>query len=513
MSETPPQGTNRSSPLSCVQSDVANLPNEILLHIFSYISCEDLWQCREVCANWHNAAMDPFLWQAKLCELLGTRWSVISCDKKPQVAPDFTDLNVLHPCHIYHFLFRYVPPHLHTQVELAGALSQENFTEISPFHARNFRPTIGEYILNWWNQIVRRFSMTTARRATRPTPQPFRYAVFGPGFDARATSRLFSKLVDARTKSFEPIDMIPGRMGFGAGLTLRLYSQAQRAAYDPSLKPRCTSTSHKDASIDPSLTSNGVSPNQTPVGTPNNLRRGITESANSHPNSPRVSLHAKKILDDTPPMEDFVFDLHYLYAFHGHINHTFSYQRERILGSRLFRHPEIDEGITDAELLSTLTVSEGMQNILNGLNGMIYAIDARESVEQSLYLYHELQAVLRGLPAYISQSVPIVILYIMPKEEIPFEPFPVRSVNRSNISEGLNRDSYSGADYTVSWRGSLLLPISCLRLFELNNPWRLQKCASNDIKAVIQSIMWLKSRSPVIRTGEDPVLLRSNSAV
>ncbi|TPP61998.1 Cyclin F box [Fasciola gigantica] len=512
MSEILTHGAGKLPPSTGLRNSAANLPNEVLLHIFSYVTCEDLWNCKDVCVNWSNAAMDHFLWQTKLCELLGTRWSVICCDKKPQIVPDFRDLNVLHPCNIYRFLYHYVPPHLHSRKESSTPINTLDTTDLEPFRSRNFRPTIGEYILNWWNQIVRRFSMTTARRASRPTPQPFRYAVFGPGFDARATSRLFSKLVDARTKSFEPTDMIPGRMGFGAGLTLRLYGQAQRAAYDPSLRPHCTPPIQKD-SLDGALTPTGLSPNGTPISTPINTRRGQTESANPLEHTPRNFLQSRKLLDDTPPMEDFIFDLHYLYAFHGHINDTYNYQRERILGSRLFSHPDLDEKITDTELLASLTVSESMQSILNGLNGMIYAIDARESLEQSLYLYYELQAVLRGLPAYIAKSVPIVILYIMPKEEIPLEPFPVRTVNRSNITEGLNRDSYSGAEYTVSWRGSLLLPISCLRLFELPNPWRLQKCASNDIKAVIQSIMWLKSRSPVIRTGDDPVFLRSNSAV
>lgn len=511
MPEIFPDGTSELPCSTNLQNTAANLPNEILLHIFSYVTCDDLWNCKDVCVNWSNAAMDHFLWQAKLCELLGTRWSVICCDKKPQLAPDLRDLNVLHPCKIYRFLYRYVPAHLRVRDEPYTVNCSCDSTDTEMFRSRASRPTIGEYILNWWNQVVRRFSMTTARRTSRPTPQPFRYAVFGPGFDARATSRLFSKLVDARTKSFEPTDMIPGRMGFGAGLTLRLYGQAQRAAYDPSLRPRHISPIQRNL-LDDAVIAPGMSPSRIPLGNPVSTHREQVENLNTIQDVPQTSNQLQKFLEDAPPMEDFVFDLHYLYAFHGHISDTYNYQRERILGSRLFSHPDADE-TSETELLSSLTVSESMQNILNGLNGMIYAIDARESLEQSLYLYYELQAVLRGLPAYIAKSVPIVILYIMPKEEIPFEPFPVRTVTRSSAVEGINRDSYSGAEYTVSWRGSLLLPISCLRLFELPNPWRLQKCASNDIKAVIQSIMWLKTRSPVIRTGDDPVHLRSNSAV
>ncbi|CAH8478562.1 unnamed protein product [Heterobilharzia americana] len=87
------------------------------------------------------------------------------------------------------------------------------------------------------------------------------------------------------------------------------------------------------------------------------------------------------------------------------------------------------------------------------------------------------------------------------------------STKQSTNGIYLNRDSYSGADYTFSWCGSLLQPLTCLHLFEFQNPWRLQKCASNDIKAVIQSFMWLRSRHPYVnRTTAPPHVIRANSA-
>ncbi|CAL8106919.1 unnamed protein product [Calicophoron daubneyi] len=470
---------------------VESLPHEILLHIFTYLDCNDILNCQNVCRTWSNAALDTFLWQTKLCDLFSRRWSVISCERKSADAPDFSRITSTHPCEIYKFLFKYVPASLRTYDQnipnpLASETASMDALDTSQTSPRS---SISEQIISWFNRVVRRFSVATARRHS--STQQYRFAVFGPGFDQPQTSRLFSKLVDTRTKSFEPINMIPGRMGFGAGLTLRLYAQAQMAAYDDSLK--CI-FSH-------------FSPNTTPVIS----RKPVVESSSvkKPEGSTQNSIH----------FENLEFDLHYLYSLRGHLSHSFDSQLERILYSRLFRHPSGSEYGSEAEALAKLAVTDSMQTILNGLNGIIYALDARETLEQSLCLRSELNAVLHGFPASIAKSVPIVILYIMPKEHISVKPF-VRQTRRS-ISSGrstsgagvLNRDSYSGADYTISWSGSLLLPVSCLRLFELNNPWRLQKCASNDIKAVIQSIMWLRSMAPPIQ-GEVPLgLVRSNSTV
>ncbi|KAF7261585.1 hypothetical protein EG68_01271 [Paragonimus skrjabini miyazakii] len=497
---------------------VESLPNEILLQIFSLLDGHDLLQCREVSAVWRNIASDGFLWQTKLCELFGQRWSVVSCEKKPENAPDLSNLNKIHPYTIYRFLVDYVPQHLRSEPDRLAAKAEvtRKPSGLAQQIQRSPRPSLSELIAHWWNQVVRRITLSSPRRNGRITPPQYRFAVFGPGFDQRATSRLFSKLVDTRTKSFEPINMIPGRMGFGAGLTLKLHAQAQLAVFDPSLSlpkscPSITPRFLKDLHTTEKETTESPCSSQTANGT-----IAVTSVPLEIPRSP-LWLPVSTTPDNSVFRDDLIFDLHYLYSLRGHLSHTFSDQLDRLLRSRLFRHSIGDASMTDEELLSNLTVTESMQNILRGLNGMIYALDARETVEQSCYLHCELHAVLRGLPKTVAKRVPIVFLYIMPKEDIDLTPFAPqvkrRSVNSSNISAFLNRDSYSGVDYTVSWRGSLLLPISCLRLFELDNPWRLQKCASNDIKAVIQGIMWLRARAPLVPNEQMYQLMRVNSAV
>ncbi|KAA3675021.1 uncharacterized protein DEA37_0004749 [Paragonimus westermani] len=497
---------------------IESLPSEILLQIFSLLDGHDLLQCREVSAIWRNIASDGFLWQTKLCELFGQRWSVVSCEKKSENAPDLCNLNKVHPYRIYKFLVDYVPQHLRSESDplVAKVESTRKPNGLVQQIQRSPRPSLSELIAHWWNQMVRRITLSSPRRNSRVTSPQYRFAVFGPGFDQRATSRLFSKLVDTRTKSFEPINMIPGRMGFGAGLTLKLHAQAQLAVFDPSLPLPRSSPSIYPRSLKDHRTREKET-TESPYG--NQSANGATAvtSTSLEISPPPLRLPASIIPDNSVFRDDLIFDLHYLYSLRGHLSHTFSDQLDRLLRSRLFRHSIGDTSMTDEEVISKLTVTESMRNILRGLNGMIYALDARETVEQSSYLHCELHAVLRGLPETVAKRVPIVFLYIMPKEDIDLTPFAPqvkrRSVNSSNVNAFLNRDSYSGVDYTVSWRGSLLLPISCLRLFELDNPWRLQKCASNDIKAVIQGIMWLRARAPLVPNEQVYHLMRVNSAV
>lgn len=226
------------------------------------------------------------------------------------------------------------------------------------------------------------------------------------------------------------------------------------------------------------------------------MRSTETESA-----SPPLVHHSTEYPCQCHQHEDFTFDLSYLYSLPPHLKHVFNDQYTRLRVSRLFFHQQdVEQGeereIASETLLSHLEVTHEMREICRKLDGLIYAIDARESAEQLALLYHELRAVLRAFPERTGRRIPLVVLYIMPKEDIKFQKATVASTSATSASvvskpELVNRDSYSGAEYTAAWHDSILLVISALKLFELPNPWRLQKCSSNDIKTLIQSLMWL----------------------
>ncbi|TNN11721.1 hypothetical protein EWB00_004249 [Schistosoma japonicum] len=459
---------------------VNNLPQEILLHVFNHLDISDLINCIYVCSSWRQTALDNCLWQKKLITILKTQWSTFICDSKPKYAPDLQRLQTIHPYKVYHFLKKYVPHHLLSDHEEASKIQilMKKINELSLTSAvrdshTTRRLTFNELFWNWWNNFRRRLSINHTSRLNATTRQRCRFAVFGPGFDQNATSCLFSKLVNVKTKSFEPLNMIPGRMGFGAGLTLRLNNQAQMAALDSSLY-----FSHKIMEY-----------------TQKDYRNSILKKTYTH------------FLHDFNQLDDFIFDLHYLYSLSGHLSHKFNSQLERIYASRLFTYSnDVNNSSVTSTLLNRLVVSNEMKCLLHGICGIIYALDARETTEQTFYLYTELKTVLKGFPDEIAHKIPIVILYIMPVEDI-LQNNNVENCIHSNSTKDsttnevyLNRDSYSGEDYTFSWCGSLLQPLTCLHLFEFHNPWRLQKCASNDIKALIQCFMWLKSKHPNIHS-------------
>ncbi|CAI2724486.1 unnamed protein product [Schistosoma spindalis] len=456
-----------------------NLPPEILLRVFNYLDTGDLINCMYVCSTWRQTALDSCLWQRKLVTILKTQWSTLICDCKPKYAPDLQKLQTIHPYKIYHFLKKYVPQHLlddqkeTSKVQLLiNKINQLSLASAPPEGQSTNPLSFCELFWKWWNNFRRRLSIYHASRLNDISRQRCRFAVFGPGFDQRATSCLFSKLVDVKTKSFEPLNMIPGRMGFGAGLTLRLHNQAQMAALDSSVYFSDKTFKHSK----------------------NDYKKSISKET--------YTLNSQAI----NYLNDFIFDLHYLYSLSGHLSHKFNNQLERIHASRLFTYSnDVNISTIHSSSLNRLIVSNEMKCLLHGICGIIYALDARETTEQAVYLYTELKTVLKGFPNEIAHKVPIVILYIMPIEDILQNKDTENYIHSNYLKDStgtneiyLNRDSYSGANYTFSWCGSLLQPLTCLHLFEFQNPWRLQKCASNDIKAVIQSLMWLKSKHPTI---------------
>ncbi|VDD79633.1 unnamed protein product [Mesocestoides corti] len=472
------------------------LPNEVILRIFSYLDPDQLIACGQVCRRWHHLSSDWHLWEAKLFE---TQWCTIVCpEPPPRDMPiplpknPLRDPSSIHPRAVYRFLSQYIPKcdgGAGTEgTDPSTSPDAEPLDPPSPrTHTNQLSNIVNAIIYHVRELLSSRHSNPSGSSATGASANRPRFALFGPGLDHRYTSRLFWKMVDTRTRSFEPINVFTGHMGFESGITLRLFAQAQRAVMDGST--RCSAS--RKVSCDSAAASAKTSTS----------RFASCLSAPSTPPSRSpvpVVQHSTEYPCQCHQHEDFTFDLSYLYSLPPHLKHVFNDQYTRLRVSRLFFHNE-DEAGADAvsvqrdhsseldDFLSQLVVTNEMRELCRKLDGIIYAIDARESADQLVLLYHELRAVLRAFPERTARRIPIVVLYIMPKEDIKFE----RKQKLVVKPELVNRDSYSGAEYTAAWHDSVLLVISVLKLFELPNPWRLQKCSSNDIKTLIQSLMWL----------------------
>uniref|UniRef100_A0A0X3NH34 F-box domain-containing protein n=1 Tax=Schistocephalus solidus TaxID=70667 RepID=A0A0X3NH34_SCHSO len=533
-----------SSTTTAATDPFQSLPNELLLRIFSHLDADQLLICGRVCRRWRAVSGDWHLWQAKLLEAMGSQWCTIVCHSRPRRVLSLRDPSAVHPREIYQFLLQFIPKcQLNSspqQAANADALTVTNTEQRSG--SLPSEPDDGEdggarttgsggtgprlmpfsaILSAWWGQLRNAFPFPNRSAAASEASARPRFVLFGPGFDHRDTNHLFRKMVDARTKSFEPIDMFIGHMGFGSGITLRLSAQAQEAVMDSSicsshdslLPPRTTGNhqQHPQKQGKRTPASSPPSPSPSPpqgrhscLSRPKSVyRASSTLPSHRSPAPPPTSpcafdfqpfgVHNAEFPCHCHKLYDFTFDLSFLYSLPAHLNHVFNDQYSRLCVSRLFVHSSSaghGELPPELDFLSSLTVTEEMRELCRTIDGLIYAIDARESADQLSHLYFELSSVLRGFPPKVANRIPIIILYIMPKEAIKL------SVQRSEQPvlvqpELVNRDSYSGAEYTAAWHDSLLLPISALRLFEFSNPWRLQKCSSNDIKTLIQGIMWL----------------------
>ncbi|VDO05906.1 unnamed protein product [Rodentolepis nana] len=487
------------SALADMDDPFSRLPNEMILHIFSFLDADQLLACGQVCRRWRRLSHDWRLWQVKLFE---TRWCTIVCPEPPhQDMPiplpnsPLHDPCSIHPRTVYRFLSQYIPKCDGGGEDIAE-LESDSLLLSSPSSDNNLTCNFAAFVHSIIDHVrgllpPRNPTATNTALASASANRP-RFALFGPGLDHRWTSRLFWKMVDTRTRSFEPIDVFTGHMGFGSGITLRLFAQAQHAVMDGSTrcsrKVSCDSAKPANTSTHSRFTSCFSVPPTTPP------LRPFGDSTD-----PPLLHHSTAYPCQCHQHKDFTFDLSYLYSLPPHLKHIFNDQYTRLRVSPLFVHSDdledqeqSNQEVPSEHLLSNLGVTNEMRDICLTLDGLIYAIDAREAPEQLALLYYELRAVLRAFPERTARRIPIVILYIMPKEEIKFEKHVEPSSSRAVLRpELVNRDSYSGAEYTEAWHDSILLVISALKLFELPNPWRLQKCSSNDIKTLIQSLMWL----------------------
>ncbi|VEL35233.1 unnamed protein product [Protopolystoma xenopodis] len=463
---------------------INSLPNELMLTIFSYLNTRELLLCASVCERWRHVSSDRHVWSQRLRRAVCLFWTTIVCDHQPIPRGCLPGIhNEAHPRDIYVFLVRFVSSpcrHREYQQDMGLATSRwsvmlaldedeetaesratrkgqvkseedEEYAETAASLTNSLQTSVTSLVLNWWEQMMRSLywlaSPSSAALSQMAGSCNQRLAVLGPGFDRRATSHLFRKIVGTDNYAFEPVTMFPGHLGFGSGLTLRLSAEAQQMA-------------------------------------------SIVEEA--------VDLvAAAAVAASTTPRqreEDFLFDLIHLYSLSGHLNHNFEDQFSRICMSRLFKRTTQPPQVTEAEVLLGLRVSEAMQQLSRELTGLIYVVDARDRLDQLSYLHAELAAILRGFPANTADQLPVLILYVMPKEEIVLRPETEPIQLPLFPGQPANCNIFRGYRFTLSWQGSLITPIVAMRLFELANPWRLQKCASNDVISFIQGMLWLKSK-------------------
>ncbi|CAF3350576.1 unnamed protein product [Rotaria socialis] len=161
-----------------------DLPDEVYLHLFSFLSPIDLCQISNVCKKWYRLATDDNLWRQRLIRDMKS-WSSISSRSNPLsyilVQSDRSQKEIYLTC----------SPNIRRSPNSAD----ESFV---PF------TRLTNYVLSWF-------------------PNSKDLTMFGPGLESY-TSPLVKNLLWDESKRFQTMGMIPGHAGFGSGIKMKLHS-------------------------------------------------------------------------------------------------------------------------------------------------------------------------------------------------------------------------------------------------------------------------------------------------
>lgn len=171
--------TSNSVDLSSTDTvSIANLPEEILLNIFSYLPLKDLCSCSFVSTTWNRISDDIFLWNYKIL-LESYNWvGIIS--KYPPTGP------ISHP--------------------------KDMYTSINPIYSLSSKELIRSGVLVYFSLILK----------SCWGHKPPHIATLGSGLDNFRTRKLFHRMFRNNCPEFEPTGQFMPAVG--SGVTMKLIS-------------------------------------------------------------------------------------------------------------------------------------------------------------------------------------------------------------------------------------------------------------------------------------------------
>jgi len=161
---------------------ILDLPDEVYLHLFSYLNPLDLCQMSNVCKFWYRLATDDHLWNKRLTRD-AKKWSQMSSKSNP----DLFDL------------------------VKSDRSKKEIYLSCSP----DFRRCTNQ-IDDSMNYL---FKLSDYFKGLLFSPPSL--IMFGPGLESK-TSPLVQNLLWDESKTFQTMGMIPGQAGFGSGIKIKL---------------------------------------------------------------------------------------------------------------------------------------------------------------------------------------------------------------------------------------------------------------------------------------------------
>jgi len=161
---------------------ILDLPDEIYLHLFSFLSPIDLCQISGVCKKWYRLATDDSVWNRRLQRDVKT-WPAISSRSNP----------------------------LSYALVQSDRSTKEIYLSCSPTIRRRSNQIDDGFL--YFSQVSKYFRSWFGNSKD--------LIMFGPGLESY-TSPLVKNLLWDESKRFQTLGMIPGHAGFGSGIKMKL---------------------------------------------------------------------------------------------------------------------------------------------------------------------------------------------------------------------------------------------------------------------------------------------------
>ncbi|CAF1338935.1 unnamed protein product [Adineta steineri] len=163
---------------------IHDLPDEVYLHLFSFLSPIDLCQISNVCKKWYRLATDDNVWRQRLIQDM-KRWPSISSRSNPLsymlVQSDRSQKEIYLTCS--------------PTIRRCSNQPDQSFMYLA---------NLSNYFRSWFIDSKH-------------------LIMFGPGLESY-TSPLVKNLLWDESKRFQTMGMIPGHAGFGSGIKIKLQS-------------------------------------------------------------------------------------------------------------------------------------------------------------------------------------------------------------------------------------------------------------------------------------------------
>jgi len=203
----------RQDVISRNRTAFSDLPDDVLLEIFSKLGLKDTCRAGGVCKRWHELIHNECLWRQRL--FIETQvWNLQGIEDQPLAYARFLDrepVGIARDC--------------------AGLSSKDMFilysSEVAEIQKvkrqRRFQQFMNASSQLWLKRLLSPyFQSRISHHNDDDNASPFRVIMFGPGLESKSTRGIAKLIFTRRDNLFEAVDMVPStESGVGAGVAVK----------------------------------------------------------------------------------------------------------------------------------------------------------------------------------------------------------------------------------------------------------------------------------------------------